>query len=98
VREPGSATRMVLLSALDGARLSPRILLELGSREAVRQAVLAGLKIGTVFEQELLLPDQRLRTLEITGADLSAVVSLVCLAERGELRAVRAFFEVAERV
>lgn len=95
VRELGSATRAVLLSALDTARLAPRIVLELGSREAVRQAVLAGLGVGTVFEQELV-PDQRLRTLEITGADLSADVSLVCLAERRELRAVRAFFEVAE--
>jgi hypothetical protein len=46
-----------------------------------------------VFEQELA-PEQRLRTHEITGADLSAVVSLVCLAERREVRAVWAFFEV----
>jgi aminoethylphosphonate catabolism LysR family transcriptional regulator len=97
VREPGSATRTVLLDALHTAGLSPRIVLELGSREAVRQAVLAGLGIGPVFAQELV-PDGRLRTLEITGADLGATISLVCLAERRELRTVQAFFEVAEAV
>jgi aminoethylphosphonate catabolism LysR family transcriptional regulator len=94
LREPGSATRAVLLDALDAAGISPRVVLELGSREAVRQAVLAGLGIGTVYAQELVA-DERLRALELQGADLSATVSLVCLAERRELRAVTAFFEVA---
>jgi aminoethylphosphonate catabolism LysR family transcriptional regulator len=94
LREPGSATRAVLLDALDAAGISPRVVLELGSREAVRQAVLAGLGIGTVFAQELVA-DERLRALELQGADLSATVSLICLTERRELRAVTAFFEVA---
>lgn len=95
LREAGSATRAVLLDALRAAELAPRVVLELGSREAVRQAVLAGLGVGTVFAQELV-PDQRLRTLEIAGADLGAPVSLVCLAERRELRVVTAFFEIAK--
>lgn len=94
LREPGSATRAVLLDALSGLGLVPQVVLELGSREAVREAVLAGLGIGMVFARELV-PDERLRRLEITGADLAATVSLVCLAERRELRAVAAFFAVA---
>ncbi|HEX2478373.1 MAG TPA: LysR family transcriptional regulator substrate-binding protein [Geminicoccaceae bacterium] len=77
------------------AGLEPRAALELGSREAVREAVLAGLGVGIVFARELV-PDSRLRALGIAGADLSATVSLVCLAERRELRAVAAFFEVAQ--
>jgi LysR family transcriptional regulator, low CO2-responsive transcriptional regulator len=95
LREAGSATRAALLAALSRAGLSPRVALELGSREAVRQAVLAGLGVGTVFAQELV-PDPRLRPLEIDGGGLGATVSLVCLAERRELRAVGAFFEVAD--
>ena len=91
LREPGSATRTLLLAALDRAGLAPRVALELGSREAVREAVLAGLGIGTVFERELV-PDPRLRPLAIEGADLGATVSLACLPERRELRAVQAFF------
>jgi aminoethylphosphonate catabolism LysR family transcriptional regulator len=96
LREPGSATRAVLLEALEGARLSPRIVLELGSREAVREAVLAGLGVGTVFAQELV-PDPRLRALAITGADLGATASLVCLAERRGLGAVQAFFAILDQ-
>jgi aminoethylphosphonate catabolism LysR family transcriptional regulator len=95
LREPGSATRALLVDALAAAGLEPRVALELGSREAVREAVFAGLGVGIVFARELL-PDPRLRSLVISGADLSATVSLVCLAERRELRAVAAFFDVAQ--
>ena len=94
LREPGSATRALLLEALARARLSPQIALELGSREAVREAVLAGLGVGAVFERELV-PDARLRALAIEGAGLEAAVSLACLPERRGLRAVQAFFALA---
>jgi aminoethylphosphonate catabolism LysR family transcriptional regulator len=94
LREPGSATRALLLEALQRAGLSPRVALELGSREAVREAVLAGLGIGAVFERELV-PDVRLRQLAIEGAGLGATVSLACLPERRDLRAVKAFFALA---
>lgn len=97
LREPGSATRALLTDALAAAGLAPRVALELGSREAVREAVLAGLGVGAVFARELV-PDPQLRSLAIIGADLSATVSLVCLAERRELRAVAAFFDVAQEV
>ena len=94
LREPGSATRALLLAALERAGLSPRVALELGSREAVREAVLAGLGVGAVFARELV-PDPRLCALAIAGTDLAATVSLACLPERRELRAVQAFFALA---
>ena len=97
LREPGSATRALLVDALAETGLVPRVALELGSREAVREAVLAGLGVGVVFARELV-PDARLRPLAIIGADLSATVSLVCLGERRELRAVAALFEVAQEL
>lgn len=97
LREPGSATRALLADAFAGAGLALRVALELGSREAVREAVLAGLGVGVVFARELV-PDPRLQSLAIRGADLDATVSLVCLAERRELRAVAAFFGVADEV
>jgi aminoethylphosphonate catabolism LysR family transcriptional regulator len=97
LREPGSATRALLADRFAAADLVPRVALELGSREAVREAVLAGLGVGVVFARELV-PDPRLRSLAIRGADLGATVSLVCLAERRELRAVTAFFDVAQEV
>jgi aminoethylphosphonate catabolism LysR family transcriptional regulator len=94
LREPGSATRALLLQTLAHAGLAPNVLLELGSREAVREAVLAGLGVGTVFAKELVR-DPRLRSVELAGAGLSAAVSLACLPERRELRAVQAFFALA---
>ena len=94
LREPGSATRALLAAALERAGLALRIALELGSREAVREAVLAGLGVGTVFERELVA-DPRLQPLAIAGADLDATVSLACLPERRRLRAVQAFFALA---
>lgn len=94
LREEGSATRALLLAALGEAGLSPRIALELGSREAVREAVLAGLGVGTVFARELV-DDPRLAALPIEDAELSAEVSLACLPERRDLGVVRAFFRVA---
>jgi DNA-binding transcriptional LysR family regulator len=94
LREPGSATRALLLAALERAGVSLRTALELGSREAVREAVLAGLGVGTVFERELI-PDTRLRPIAIEGAGLDATVSLACLPERRGLRAVQAFFALA---
>ena len=97
LREPGSATRALIADAFAAADLVPRVALELGSREAVREAVLAGLGIGVVFARELV-PDPRLQSLAIRGGDLGATVSLVCLAERRELRAVAAFFDVAHEV
>ena len=97
LREPGSATRALLADAFAAADLVPRVALELGSREAVREAVLAGLGVGVVFARELV-PDPRLQSLAIRGGDLGATVSLVCLAERRELRAVAAFFDVAHEV
>lgn len=97
LREPGSATRALLADAFAAADLVPRVALELGSREAVREAVLAGLGIGVVFARELV-PDPRLIPLAIRGAALGETVSLVCLAERRELRAVAAFFDVAHEV
>ena len=66
LREPGSATRALLLQAMERAGLAPRIALELGSREAVREAVLAGLGVGAVFAKELV-PDPRLRSVGLAA-------------------------------
>ena len=63
-------------------------------RQAVREAVLAGLGVGTVFAKELVR-DPRLRAVGVDGSGLGAAVSLACLPERRELRAVRAFFALA---
>jgi aminoethylphosphonate catabolism LysR family transcriptional regulator len=97
LREPGSITRAIFERAVaeQGIVLGPA--LEIGSREAVREAVAAGLGIGVVFESEFGR-DPRLHALTLhtggPGANLEAVEYAACLEDRRPVRVVRAFFEL----
>ena len=93
LREPGSTTRAIFEQALAERGLSSGEVLEIGSREAVREAVAAGLGIGVVLENEFGR-DPRLHALPIRGARLEAVEYAACLEERRPVRVVRAFFDL----
>ncbi|MGH6931138.1 MAG: LysR substrate-binding domain-containing protein, partial [Dongiaceae bacterium] len=93
LREPGSTTRRVFEAAMARAGVAPADALEIGSREAVREAVAAGLGVGVVARSEFTA-DPRLAALAINGPGLDTCEYVVCLAERRELRLVRAFLEV----
>ncbi|MDH3231564.1 MAG: LysR substrate-binding domain-containing protein [Alphaproteobacteria bacterium] len=88
LREKGSATRRSFEAALAAAGIAPRIALEIGSREAVREAVAAGLGLGVVQEPELG-EDARIAAAQIDGADLQATELVVCLEERRESPVIR---------
>lgn len=94
LREPGSITRHLFETAMARAGHDLGEVLEIGSREAVREAVAAGLGIGIVSESEFG-QDHRLKPLRLGGIDVEMTEYVVCLAERGELRLVRAFLEIA---
>ena len=93
LRESGSTTRAVLEAALAARGLVPGRVIEIGSREAVREAVAAGLGIGVVFESEFLR-DGRLHALTLSDAKLEAVQYAACLEDRRAVRVVRAFFDL----
>ena len=95
LREPGSSTRQILEDALAKAGIAPRVVMEIGSREALHEAVAAGLGIGVVEAAELGT-DDRLTTIGITDANLEATEYVVCLKERRNLRTVQAFFDLAD--
>lgn len=65
-REQGSTTRLALERALETADISPRIAMEIGSREALREAVIRGIGIGVVSEAEYIA-DPRLKAIRIVG-------------------------------
>src|SRR5215469_14350565 len=67
--------------------------LDMNSREAVRETVAAGLGVGVVSASEFGR-DPRVKLLQLTGEDLAMTEYIVCLAERRELRLVRAFLDV----
>jgi aminoethylphosphonate catabolism LysR family transcriptional regulator len=97
MREPGSTTRKALEDALRKRRLVPTISLEVGSREAVREAVIRGLGIGVVSEFEFV-PDPRLRTLAIADADVRTTTHVVTLKERRHTRVVAGFLTIVDEL
>ncbi|VVE18279.1 LysR substrate-binding domain-containing protein [Pandoraea fibrosis] len=93
MREPGSTTRHALEAALQNAGVTPSVAMEIGSREAIREAVILGLGIAAVSAREHT-PDERLATVAISDARVETTTVVVCLAERRESRAIAAFLEV----
>ncbi|BAC88942.1 LysR family transcriptional regulator [Gloeobacter violaceus] len=53
MREPGSGTRMVVQQFFEERRLTPRVKMELGSSEAIKQAVIGGLGIAVLSHHAL---------------------------------------------
>ncbi len=93
VREPGSTTRKALDDALRQAGVSPPIAMEIGSREAVREAVIRGLGIAAVSEIEFV-PDPRLCKVPIQDADVQTHAHVACLVAWRDARVAAAFFDV----
>jgi aminoethylphosphonate catabolism LysR family transcriptional regulator len=92
-REEGSSTRRALDDAMAAAGVVPRIVMEIGSREALREAAARGIGIGAVSEAEFI-PDERLVPLRIDGDPAVTETYLYCLEERRQTRILRSFFEV----
>lgn len=92
MREPGSTTRRALEDGLAAIGATPRVAMEIGSREAIREAVIRGIGIGTVSESEYV-PDEQLHPLPIAGAPVLTHIYVCCLRERRRSRIIAAFFE-----
>jgi DNA-binding transcriptional LysR family regulator len=95
LREPGSMTRAMMEAAFAAHGLSGRVALEVGSREAAREAVAAGIGISVVLDGEAWL-DQRLLAVPILGEPIAGGVYAVALPESLDLPAVRAFVGLSE--
>jgi DNA-binding transcriptional LysR family regulator len=95
MREIGSTTRKALEEALRKADVRPRIVMEIGSREAIREAVIKGLGIGAVSAAEFV-PDKRLRLISISNAEIYTYAHVFCLEERRNARIVKAFLDIVE--
>lgn len=95
MREQGSTTRKALEAALKAAKVEHEVVMEVGSREIIREAVAQGVGIAAVSEVEYV-PGPRLHAVRISDAEVRTYAHVVCLAERREMRMVRAFFDVIE--
>ena len=94
LREDGSSTRRVFEGALKAAGVNIRASLEMGSREAVREAVAHGLGLGVVADTAYV-PDPRLVRLPPLRPSLHTHPHLVCLAERRQAPLIAGFLALA---
>ncbi len=92
LREKGSITRKIFENALESAGVKLGDILEVGSREAIREAVASGLGIGVVFESEFG-NDTRLHGLTVRDVQLEGLEYVACLKDKKDSPVIRAFFD-----
>ncbi|KAB1069917.1 hypothetical protein F6X51_24570 [Methylobacterium planeticum] len=76
------------------AGVEPNIVMEIGSREAVREAVASGVGIGVVSSAEHV-PDPRITCLPFADAEIYNYAHIVCLQDRRSSRLISAFIDAA---
>ena len=91
LREQGSSTRAIFARHLTAAGVRLKETLEIEGREAVREAVAAGLGVGVIAKSEFVR-DERLAKLSVRGAAMTATTYVVCLKGRETMSALEAFF------
>ena len=94
LREPGSMTRRMFEHACAAAKLKPRANLEVCTREALKEAVAAGLGAGILLSGEFG-SDERLETISLAAPATDAGVYVVCLEGATELPAIAAFLKAS---
>lgn len=94
LRETGSMTRRTLEGALAKKKIRIHPAMELGSREAVREAAALGLGIGFMQERETV-GDGRVRGLAIRDLRETNLDTLVCMKRGAKRHTVKALIGVA---
>jgi aminoethylphosphonate catabolism LysR family transcriptional regulator len=95
VREIGSVTRSMLESELTARGLAPAQRFEVEGREAVREAVAAGLGAGFVSKSEFG-SDPRLHMIAISDWDAAMAEWLACLEARRSLHMIDRFLAMVD--
>ncbi|KAF0813703.1 HTH-type transcriptional activator CmpR [Andreprevotia sp. IGB-42] len=94
LREAGSVTRQVAEAALATGGVTPQAMLELGSREAIREAVAHGLGC-TIMAAGEVSPHPQLRTVRLRDCAATIDEYLYCLDARRSFRPISLFVETA---
>jgi len=84
VRERGSGTRLLMERLFAHARVTPRIGMEMGSNETIKQAVIAGLGIAFISAHTVAVEraDGRLVALDVVGLPVMRTWFIVNLAKK----------------
>lgn len=96
VREPSSRTRMAVEHVLNRADITPGDVLELHTRETIREGVALGLGVGMFISSECP-PDPRIAYAPLERVEGAPALAeyIVCLTERRRTRLMRAVMEIA---
>lgn len=97
LRETGSRTRQVFEAGLAEAGVRIRCSVEMGSREAVREAVAQGLGLGVVAKTAFV-PDPRLVPLAIEDMQLFTHAHVICLQERKGASLIASFLKIVDEL
>jgi DNA-binding transcriptional LysR family regulator len=98
VREPGSATRAVAEGVFAARSLRPRVRMELGSNEAIEEAILAGLGVAILARYSIgfELDPRELTVLDVEGFPVALRWHLVYPAVRRLSPLAQAFVAMVE--
>ncbi|MFU1998580.1 LysR family transcriptional regulator [Bordetella avium] len=94
LREPGSMTRQLTEQALSDASITPSRVLEIGSRESIRQAVQCNLGISLIPAREVPAYAE-LATLDLSDCRILMHEYLYYLRERQPVQLIARFLELA---
>ena len=99
IREPGSGTRMVAQEIFDRHGATPNIRMELGSNEAIKQAILAGLGVSIMSRYTLGLDveNDRLATLDVKGMPIEGHWYFVYPVGKQPTQVARSFMEFVRK-
>jgi DNA-binding transcriptional LysR family regulator len=95
LREPGSGTRMAIERLFAEQGLRPRVRMELGSNEAIKQAIVGGLGVSVLSEHTLVMdaPAGQIAVLDVEGFPIQRHWYLVYPAGKQLSVVARAFRE-----
>ncbi len=93
IREPGSGTRSALERFLDEHKVAPGAIMELGSNETIKQAVMAGLGLSFISEHTIGMERSvgRLVRLDVAGTPVKRQWRLVYRTDKRLMPAATAF-------
>lgn len=94
LRERGSMTRQLTEQMLDAAGLAPRHVMEIASREGIREAVIRDMGIS-VFARHEASAHPDIRVLPFAGSVPRLPEYLYCLRERRQARLIAGFLAEA---
>ena len=96
IRENRSRTRALLLAALESEGVEPRDMVEVSTREAIREVVARNVGIS-FFARSECAPDERLvsRPIAPIAAPIVMTTFVVCHEDRKRLGILRAFLELS---